>query len=124
MPSLRSSPLSGPSSLLRTAPPLCCASVLSPLPGAPTWTSPFASQRQVPEFLTKACAVVTPPSCRTPDSPKTGSVCPRPGSSIPPVSASSRGFDTSSVVHLRSSQLHISDEVRLRLFLNAHHADS
>ena len=63
---LRSNPITGPSSLLRTSPPLCPASVLRPsrLPAA--WVSPFASGRQVPGFLIEACLKVTPPPCRTP----------------------------------------------------------
>src|SRR5271167_2500847 len=52
---LGSNPITGPSSLLRTSPPLCPASVLRPsrLPAA--WVSPFASGRQVPVFLIEAC---------------------------------------------------------------------
>src|ERR1700730_5940897 len=63
---LRSSPITGPSSLLRASPPLCPALVLglSRLPAA--WVSPFASGRQVPVFLIEACLKVTPPPCRTP----------------------------------------------------------
>ena len=51
---LRSSPITGPSTLLRAPPPLCPASVLSPLRMLSAWVSPFASGRQVPTFLTKA----------------------------------------------------------------------
>jgi hypothetical protein len=50
------------------------------------------TQRQVFTFLIEACASVTPPSCRTPDSPSTGSVCPDPGASIPPGFGVASGF--------------------------------
>src|SRR4051794_18982456 len=69
---LRSGPITELSSLLRAAPPLCSASVLSPLWGPPTWTSPFASERQVPKFRTRARIEVTPPPCRMPLSQKSG----------------------------------------------------
>src|SRR3954451_3340240 len=51
---LRSSPITGLSTLLRATPPLCPASVLSPSRMLSAWVSPFASGRQVPTFLTKA----------------------------------------------------------------------
>src|SRR5215469_1933887 len=63
---LWSSPITEPSSLLRTSPPLCPASVLRPLRLLAAWVAPFASGRQVPVFLIEACLKVTPPSCRTP----------------------------------------------------------
>src|SRR6516165_5863109 len=58
---LRSSPITGPSTLLRVAPPLCPASVLSSSRGPPAWTSPLASGRQVPTFRARARCRVTPP---------------------------------------------------------------
>src|SRR6516225_10610961 len=61
---LRSGSITEPSSLLRVAPSLCPASVLSSSRGPPAWTSPFASGRQVPTFHPKARCRVTPPSCR------------------------------------------------------------
>lgn len=63
---LRSSPITGPSSLLQASPPLCSASVLGPLRWWTAWVSPFTSERQVPVFLIEARPKVTPPSCRTP----------------------------------------------------------
>src|SRR6266567_5047842 len=63
---LRSNPITGPSSLLRTSPPLCHASVLRPSRRRAAWVSPLASWRQVPVFLIEACLKVTPPPCRTP----------------------------------------------------------
>ena len=71
--SLRSSPITEPSSLLRTLLPLCPASVLWRLPGLPTCASPFTSGRQVLTFLTKAQSTFTPPLCRTPTEHSTGS---------------------------------------------------
>src|SRR6516165_10186662 len=69
---LRSSPITGPSALLRVAPPLCPASVLSSSQGPPAWISPFASGRQVPAFHIEAWIRVTPPSCRMPPGQKSG----------------------------------------------------
>src|SRR6516225_5076228 len=69
---LHSSSITEPSSLLRAAPPLCPASVLSSSWGPPIWTSPFASGRQVPTFRTRARFRVTPPSCRMPSGPQSG----------------------------------------------------
>ena len=34
--------------------------------GSTTWSSPFASRQEVPTFRTRACAGLTPPSCRSP----------------------------------------------------------
>src|SRR5215469_11530803 len=90
---LRSSSITEPSSLLRAAPPLCPASVLSSSWGPPIWTSPFASGRQVPTFRTRARFRVTPPSCRMPSGPQSGHP---PDLSrvndLPPVSTSSISF--------------------------------
>src|SRR6266571_1458121 len=44
-----------------------CASHRYSIPhGSTTWRSPFASRRQVPTFRTRACAGLTPSSCRSP----------------------------------------------------------
>jgi hypothetical protein len=51
---LRSSPITGPSALLRASPSLCPASVLWPSRRLSAWASPLASGRQVPTFLTEA----------------------------------------------------------------------
>ena len=84
---LGSSPITGPSSLLRAGPPLCLASVLSP-----TWPWPpgllplddqgpdstrcnrsFVSKRQILLFHARACNELTPPLHRTPPGPRAGS---------------------------------------------------
>ena len=84
---LRSSPITGPSSLLRAGPPLCLASVLSP-----TWPWPHGvlplddqgadithfdwpsvSRRQILLFHARACNELTPPLHRTPPGPRAGS---------------------------------------------------
>src|SRR5208282_1101556 len=61
-----------PTTLLRTAPPLCPASVLSSSQGPPAWISPLTSGRQVPAFHIEAWIRVTPPSCRMPPGQKSG----------------------------------------------------
>jgi hypothetical protein len=84
---LRSNPITGPSSLLRTSPPLCPALVLRPSRRLAAWVSPFASRRQVPVFLIEACLKVTPPSMpdagwavgRTPPNPCSRDRSPDPG---------------------------------------------
>src|SRR5450759_4746870 len=63
---LRSSRITGPSSLLRAAPSLCSASVLSSSRFWPLETSPFASERQVLTFHTRARLSFAPPTCRMP----------------------------------------------------------
>src|SRR2546429_5865933 len=102
---LRSNPITGPSSLLRTSPPLCHASVLRPSRRRAAWVSPLASWRQVPVFLIEACLKVTPPPCRTPIGQSAGhlpllargvEVRPRFRRRFVP-------YDTSSPVHSRSS---------------------
>src|SRR5713101_10095209 len=66
MQPLRSSPITEPSSLLRATPPLCSASVLSSSRFLPLATSPFASERQVLTFRTRARLSFAPPTCRMP----------------------------------------------------------
>jgi hypothetical protein len=51
---LRSSAITAPSSLLRTALPLCFASVLKAWRGSPARLTPFTSKRQVPTFRERA----------------------------------------------------------------------
>src|SRR5271165_2771468 len=100
----RSSPITGPSSLLRVAPPLCPASVLSSSQGPPAWISPFASGRQVPAFHIEAWIRVTPPSCRMPPGQKSGHPQTRPRLTNSPWFRHHLAlFDTSSAVRLRSS---------------------
>src|SRR5882762_2515369 len=72
MQPLRSSPITGPSSLLRVAPPPCPASVLSSSQGPPIRISPLASGRQVPAFHIEAWFRVTPPPCRMPPGQQSG----------------------------------------------------
>jgi hypothetical protein len=116
---LRSSPITGPSSLLRSGPPLCPASVLNPsrisrlglsLPPAtagPCWRHwpPAGARRQVPTFRTEAQTKLTPPPCRTPPGQSAGSRQAHPGPShqtrfrCRPY----QPFDTSSVDRSRSS---------------------
>ena len=116
---LRSSPITGPSSLLRVGPPLCPASVLNPsrisrlrlsLPrptAGPCWRHwpPAGAGRQVPTFHTRAQAKLTPPPCRTPPGQSAGTrQAESQAVSSSPVSMSSKAdFDTSSVDRLRSS---------------------
>src|SRR5665213_1989483 len=83
---LRSSPITGPSSLLRAGPPLCLASVLSPtwpwphrvLPLDDQGTDsahfnwPFVSRRQILLFRARACNELTAPLHRTPPRPRAG----------------------------------------------------
>ena len=124
---LRSSPITGPSSLLRAGPPLCLASVLSPtwpwrggvLPLGDQGSNlthfdwPSVSRRQILLFRARACDELTPPLHRTPPGPHTGS-SPAPDSPTgAPLSRGRRaglGFDVivhihdaSAVVHTRSS---------------------
>ena len=83
------------------------------LMGSTTWISPFASGRQVPTFHTRACAGLTPPSCRPPLGQSAGT--PRAASQANDfslVSMTSYAFDTSSAVHLRSSSQHPPDGYR------------
>ena len=84
---LRSSPITGPSSLLRAGPPLCLASVLSPsglghpgfslsttrVPTAPSATGRSYRERQILLFHARACNELTPPLHRTPPGPRAGS---------------------------------------------------
>src|ERR1700710_2232388 len=100
---LRSGPITEPSTLLRTPPPLCPASVLRPSRQLTTWVSPFASGRQVPVFLTEACLEVTPPSCRTPVGQSAGSPnpCSRDRRPDPGFDVGLLRYDTSSAVHSR-----------------------
>src|SRR5674476_218610 len=81
------SPITGPSSLLRAGPPLCLASVLSPMQPWPPgvlplddqgvniahFDWPFVSRRQVLLFHASACNELTPPLHRAPPGPHTGS---------------------------------------------------
>src|SRR5262245_42893197 len=59
-------PITEPSSLLRVAPPLCSASVLSSSRFWPLETLPLASVRQVLTFRTRARLSFAPPTCRMP----------------------------------------------------------
>src|SRR6266446_1002533 len=67
---LRSSPITGPSTLLRAAPPLRPASVLSPSRLEPLAACPFTpggrDEAQVLTFHTKAWSSFAPPTCRMP----------------------------------------------------------
>ena len=130
---LRSSPVAGPSSLLRAGPPLCLASVLSPrLPWPPgvlplddqgansthfDW--PFVSRRQILLFRARACNELTPPLHRTPPGPRAGSSLapdtPR-GASFSRSRRAGLGFDVivhihdaSAVVYACSSSRHSPD---------------
>jgi hypothetical protein len=115
---LRSSPITGPSQLLRSGPPLCPASLLSPSqicclgfslqttsrrPQPLHWpTAP--SGRQVPEFRTRAQTTLAPPSM--PDTHLASQQAPArlvPGQRLDPGFGCRRyAFDTSSVVRFRS----------------------
>ena len=48
--------------------------------GSTAWSSLFASRQKVPTFRTRACAVLTPSSCRSPRERSTGfpRICPEP----------------------------------------------
>jgi len=113
---LRSSPVTGPSSLLRAGPPLCLASVLSPTwpwpPGVlplddqgvdiTHFDWPFVSRRQILLFHARACNELTPPLHRTPPGPRSGS-SPAPGApsrrTLFPGQRLSPGFDVNVVLH-------------------------
>jgi hypothetical protein len=130
---LRSSPITGPSSLLRAGPPLCLASVLSPTwPWPPAvlplddqgadlthFDWPFVSRRQILLFRARACNELTPPLHRTPPGPRAGSSL---APDTPKDVSLSRGrraglgfdvivhiHDASAVVHTRSSSRHSPD---------------
>src|SRR5664280_1950850 len=107
---LRSGPVTGPSSLLRAGPPLCLASVLSPMRPWPPgvlplddqgvnithFDWPFVSRRQVLLFHTSACNELTPPLHRAPPGPHTGSSLAEDvalGHAFVPGSECSPGFD-------------------------------
>ena len=60
--SLCSSSITEPSSLLRTDPPRCRASVLSALRLFPAWPSPLASRRPVPAVPPKSLCQIHAPS--------------------------------------------------------------
>ena len=90
--------------------------------GASTWSSPFASRRQVPTFRTRACAGLTPPSCRSPLEPSAGI-----RSSFVPGQQLEPGFDdvpTLSTRHQRFTRVRLPSAHLTgcsRLFRNAHH---
>jgi hypothetical protein len=137
---LRSSPITGPSSLLRAGPPLCLASVLSPMQPWPhgvlplddqgvnithfDW--PFVSRRQVLLFHASACNELTPPLHRAPPEPHTGSSLAEdvaqghdfvPGSeSAPGFDAVFNLFDASAVVQPCSSSRCLPDPLVAGLF--------
>ena len=115
---LRSSPITGPSPLLRDGPPLCPASLLSPSqicclgfslqttgrrPEPLHWPA-VPSGRQVPEFRTRARITLAPPSM--PDTHLASQQAPArlvPGQRLDPGFGCRRyAFDTSSVVRFRS----------------------
>jgi hypothetical protein len=78
--------------------------------GSTTWRSPFASRRQVPTFRTRACAGLTPSSCRSPLGPSAGTSRTRPRPNAGAWFRRRRyAFDTSSTVHSRSSSQHTPD---------------
>jgi len=123
---LRSSPITGPSTLLRAPPSLCPASVLSLLQRLSAYTSPLTSGRQVLTFLTEARYRVTPPSCRAPVEQSAG--IPRPSSRAhhqSPVSTPSEYVSTPHrrFIFIRLSVPHLTRSMP-RLFLNAHHQGS
>jgi hypothetical protein len=137
---LRSSPITGPSSLLRAGPPLCLASVLSPTwPWPPAvlplddqgadlthFDWPFVSRRQILLFRARACNELTPPLHRTPPGPRAGSSL---APDTPKDVSLSRGrraglgfdvivhiHDASAVVHTRSSSRRSPDPLVAGLF--------
>jgi hypothetical protein len=113
---LRSSPITGLRryhGLLR----LCAPPRYSHTHGITTCVSPFASGRQVPTFRTRACIEVTPPPCRMPPGPSTGTPRACPAVTIPPrFRHHPYAFDTSLAVHLRSSLRLSPDRVSPDLF--------
>src|SRR5664280_1883367 len=137
---LRSSPITGPSSLLRAGPPLCLASVLSPMQPWPPgvlplgdqganithFDWPFVSRRQVLLFHASACNELTPPLHRAPPGPHTGSSLAEGGAASPafvPGSECSPGFDAvtkyfdaSAVVYTCSSSRRSPDPLIAGLF--------
>ena len=129
---LRSSPITGPSSLLRKGPPLCPASVRNPLrisrlglslppaTAGPCWRHwpPAGAGRQVPTFRTRAQAKLTPPPCRTPPGQSAGSRQAHPGPSHQTRFRRRlfQPFDTSSVDRSRSSSWPTPDALKARLF--------
>ena len=116
MQPLRSAPISRLSSLLRAAPSLGPASVLRALRGPPAWLAPFASGREVPTFREAACLELTPPPCRMPSGPQSGTSQTRPGlTTAPRFRHRPYAFDTSSAVHLRSSSQDLPDGIKSRL---------
>ena len=92
------------------------------LMGSTTWRSPLASRRQVPTFRTRACAGLTPSSCRSPLGQSAG-ILPSfvPGQQLEP------GFDdvpTLSTRHQRFTRVRLPSAHLTgcsRLFRNAHH---
>ena len=120
---LRSSPITGPSSLLRAGPPLCLASVLSPRRRWPPGLLPLddhgadstqcnqssVSRQQILLFHAKACNELTPPLHRTPPGPRSGS-SPAPGApsrrTLFPGQRLSPGFDVKVVFHDASAVVH------------------
>ena len=123
---LRSSPITGPSSLLRAPPPPCPASVLWLLWCRPLELLPCTSGRQVLTFLTEAWSLFTPPSCRAPVEHISGS--PRPssrGTAPPPVTTPFKGISTRlqrfTFVRLQGPHL---TQSRCAFSRNAHHQDS
>ena len=90
--------------------------------GSTTWSSPFASRRQVPTFRTRACAGLTPPSCRSPLGQSAGT-----SRSFVPGQRLEPGFDDVPTLstrhqrftHVRLPSAHLTGSSRL--FRNAHH---
>jgi len=139
---LRSSPITGPSSLLRASPPLCLASVLSPMQPWPPgvlplddqgandthFDWPFISRRQVLLFHASACNELTPPLHRAPPGPHTGSSLAEGGAeshafvpglgSSPSFDAIAKYFDASAVVQPCSSSRCTPDPLVAGLFLS------
>jgi hypothetical protein len=138
---LRSDPITGPSSLLRTGPPLCPASVLCPLWCVPlgvlplddqgTDITPFdwppVSRRQVLLFHASACDELTPPLHRAPPGPHTGSSLAKDTPTQrragvprqfhgPGFDAIIGSFDASAVVHSHSSSRRVPDPLVAGLF--------
>jgi hypothetical protein len=118
---LRSSPIAGLRHYYGLIRP-CAPHWYSHAHGVSICVSPFASGRQVPEFRTRACIDFTPPSCRMPPGPSTGTprACPTVTTS-PWFGHRSYALDTSSAVHFRSSLRCAPDRVNPTFSQLAHH---
>src|SRR5262249_15834637 len=120
------SPITGPSTLLRVAPPLRPASVLSPSRLEPLAACPFTSsdvtKHRFSRSIRKPGRASRRLHARCPSRGITPPPPPIPAEGFPPGSdIASSAFDPSAAVRLRSPRSTVPAEILSRRFRNAHH---